>query len=113
MDYSKLSDIEINGRVLHFITNGKAIRLQQASVASGETDYCNNPADSWSIIVQNGISMIIDWDEDGESIDDSTWTATTNINKSWCDEREPGFESTDKNPLRAAMIVFLMMQESE
>ena len=130
MDYSKLSDFEINRSVGEVILKGRWACKPGTAANNTDSwyygsvdqfvtpypelpDYCNNPADAWPIIVQNGISMIIHWDEDGESIDDSTWTATTNINKSWCDEREPGFESTDKNPLRAAMIVFLMMQGDE
>lgn len=97
MDYSKLSDIEINGRVLHFITNGKAISLQQASVASGETDYCNNPADAWPIIQQSRISIT-------HHAKDFEWH---------CYAHGVSQNVINKNPLRAAMIVFLMMQGDE
>ncbi|MEI2684584.1 phage protein NinX family protein [Erwinia aphidicola] len=96
MDYSKLSDMEINGRVLHAITNGKAIRLQQASVASGETDYCNNAADAWPIILQNRLYI--------DPIYLKDWCVTSE-----CDS----YREIHENPLRAAMICYLMMQESE
>lgn len=101
MDYSKLSDMEINGRVLHAITNGKAIRIQQASVASGETDYCNNPADAWPIIVGNKICLSCKPNRDD-------WDAFTLSDKGYTEE-----VTYDPNPLRAAMIVFLMMQGDE
>jgi hypothetical protein len=53
-------------------------------------DYCDNPADAWPIIVENkinidfqyGVLPIAEYDE---------------------------YIYTDENPLRAAMIVFLMM----
>lgn len=103
MDYSKLTDIEINGRVLHAITNGKAIRLQQASVASGETDYCNNPADAWPIIEDKKICLA--FDVFAEPQDGGSWVAQPAYG--WDRERV-----RNDNPLRAAMIVYLMMQES-
>lgn len=59
-------------------------------------DPCNNPADAWPIIIENGISIV--------KSPDGTWGASDlyrNINY-W-----------DKNPLRAAMIVFLMMEEEK
>lgn len=103
MDYSKLSDIEINGRVLHAITNGKAIRLQQASVASGETDYCKNPADAWPIIEKHGITL---------AFDGSDWWATSDAH--WVDGCEWQIEGEiNRKPFRAAMICYLKMQESE
>ncbi|HGH5988620.1 TPA: phage protein NinX family protein [Morganella morganii] len=60
-------------------------------------DPCNNPADAMPIIIENGISLISDWNEIG------VWGATN----------QPWFTSENKNPLRAAMEVFLMMKEAE
>lgn len=102
MDYSKLTDIEINGRVLHAITNGKAIRLQQASVASGETDYCNNPADAWPIITENMIAL----NPLKLFVGGHRWFASKG-------DSDLSEKVSDENPLRAAMICYLMMQESE
>ncbi|EPS0644795.1 phage protein NinX family protein [Cronobacter malonaticus] len=88
MEYSKLSDFEINNLVDGHIYKDPS--------EAPDTDYCNNPADAWSIIVENKISI--------SNCGAERWTANDvgidNLHK-------------DKNPLRAAMIVFLMMQESQ
>ena len=57
-------------------------------------DYCNNPADMWPIIVDNGISI--------HAQDDyfDTWEATG---------KQVNDSASHKNPLRAAAIVFLEM----
>ncbi|MGJ5660166.1 phage protein NinX family protein [Morganella morganii] len=60
-------------------------------------DPCNNPADAMPIVFDNGISLISDWNEIG------VWGATY----------QPWWTSENKNPLRAAMEVFLMMKEAE
>ncbi|EOI5723034.1 phage protein NinX family protein [Cronobacter turicensis] len=122
MDYSKLSDQEINGLVMDALSDGNQahrngdgsfIELlhQVNSVEFGEYierdevyaiyDPCNNPADAWPIIQSNGISI------DYDGID---WMAyhcsCASIKYSNPIEEHPG------KPLRAAMIVFLMMKES-
>lgn len=60
-------------------------------------DFCNNPSDAMPIIIENGISLISDWNEIG------VWGATY----------QPWYTSENKNPLRAAMEVFLMMKDAE
>ena len=63
-------------------------------------DYCNNPSDAWPIIVENGVCIT------SPAVDGERWRAmiyTSNKNYSW----------SDRNPLRAAMIVFLMMNEDK
>ncbi len=60
-------------------------------------DPCNNPADAMPIVIENGISLISDWNEIG------VWGATY----------QPWWTSENKNPLRAAMEVFLMMKDAE
>lgn len=120
-DYSKLSDFEINSAVhnalmkepykIEFLGNDR-IRWVRGStnVTTGKVeyskkslkDYCNNPSDAWKIIVDNGISL--------ECI------VVNRHEKTWRAQLKPGYVKhrvNHKNPLRAAMIVFLMMQESK
>lgn len=131
MDYSKLSDQEINGLVMDTISDGNqahrsgdgsAIELlhQINTVEFGEHvereevyakfDPCNNPADAWPIIVGNGISLI------KCTVGSGYWSAEiiTDIDEvtDKLFQCQSSFDSQDANPLRAAMIVFLMMQES-
>ncbi|STQ10412.1 Protein of uncharacterised function (DUF2591) [Enterobacter cloacae] len=68
-------------------------------------DYCNNPADAWPIIVDNEISL---------NSYGSAWEASFEhdapIGAFGTDETvTSGYEH--RNPLRAAMIAFLMKQE--
>lgn len=108
MDYSKLSDQQINAAVA--ITFGEKIGqpvngLQMLNI-DGEYlcstfDPCNNPADAWPILLQKGIAVA------PPIRNERGWV-------SWCSVNEyTVFKTRDANPLRAAMIVFLMMQESE
>ncbi|ELY4830776.1 DUF2591 domain-containing protein [Cronobacter sakazakii] len=122
MDYSKLSDQEINGLVIDTLSDGNQahrngvgsfIELlhQVNSVEFGEQverdevyarfDPCNNPADAWPIIQENRISVYPQADYEG-----SGWLSS-------CIDSQLEVEVSDENPLRAAMIVFLMMQESQ
>jgi Protein of unknown function (DUF2591). len=112
MDYSQLSDFEINKRVaicIGFSPDECDIAKRGTSLVGVEwnentgyatkaVDYCNNPADAWPIIT--GSKINIEWHE---------WK---------CGEFKPYALSNeamkscyDNNPLRAAMIVFLMMQD--
>ena len=120
-DYSKLSDFEINSAVhnalmkepykIEFLGNDR-IRWVRGStnVTTGKVeyskkslkDYCNNPSDAWKIIVDNGISL--------ECI------IVNRHEKTWRAQLKPAYVKhrvNHKNPLRAAMIVFLMMQEKK
>lgn len=129
MDYSKLSDLELN-KAVHFslLSNGsikESYRLSPDDTIDvvkntweandgdnnviaimryahgggynpfgGACDYCNNPADAWPIIVENKLSIYPSgerWGVEGFNADDPFYF--------------------DDNPLRAAMIVFLLMQE--
>lgn len=115
MDYSKLSDFEINKRVLLLSTGVKPLGYPHNSdgrsagrIGSGVDyiwyDFCNNPADAWPIIIENEISLI-------SRCANGEWKAQLHLG------REDIFDSYascwDKNPLRASMIVFLMMQDSK
>lgn len=123
-DYSKMSDFEINKRVA--LASGKNIKFISVDVDDNEIgvivgqkhtrqrlpfDPCNNPADAWPIIVANKISIV--------SLDNK-WIAApvdTVIDGITGDSEVCFYASSDAvfdvNPLRAAMIVFLMMQESK
>lgn len=123
MDYIKLSDFEINAAVFEALhggapdykegDTGKMILISyegdvvggdavEVEVERGVFNPCNNPADAWTIILSNRISMIWDCSEDANS---EWWNAVDQF-----DECRIQYQS---NPLRAAMIVFLMMQEAK
>ena len=104
-DYASMSDFEINCRVHTEVMEISGLDSFKAK------DYCNNPADAWPIIVDSSISLI----KCGDS-----WLAA---------EKGYGYEGIigdddfcgygsgagveGENPIRAAMIVFLMMKEGE
>lgn len=89
-DYSKMSDFEINCRVHSEVMEISGLDSFKAK------DYCNNPADAWPIIVENRIRI--------NPILYTKWMAEDYLED---------VSSCDENPLRAAMIVFLMMQDDK
>lgn len=93
MDYAHLSDDEINNMV------GRVVSQRF------RTDYCNNPADAWPIIASNQISLMYE-----EAM--GKWCAGKPY---WVDgcEWQLDIDVMDANPLRSAMIFFLMMQEGQ
>lgn len=104
-DYSKMSDFEINLRVAEIVVDYDDIsRLPYTDMAVYWGDGanwhvfnpCNNPADAWPIIVENRIRI--------NPILYTKWMAEDYLED---------VSSCDENPLRAAMIVFLMMQEEK
>ncbi|EMH1104176.1 DUF2591 domain-containing protein [Proteus mirabilis] len=106
--YTELSDFEINLLVAQSVlpeTQYDVIKqtmdiiqfLVDGSFGYRFFDPCNNPADAMPIVIENGISLISDWNEIG------VWGATY----------QPWYTSENKNPLRAAMEVFLMMKDAE
>lgn len=121
MDYSKLSDQEVNGLIMDRISQdgqswrtgeGNAIALTREihTVEFGEHvqyeevyamfDPCNNAADAWPIIQRSRISLI--W---VRTEIPNRWDAGGPCHMKWA--------THEVNPLRAAMICYLMMQESE
>ncbi|HCM9564797.1 TPA: DUF2591 family protein [Enterobacter hormaechei subsp. steigerwaltii] len=107
MDYSKLSDFEINKRVAQ-LHGGFALTLavidsppSGKSFHPGRFDPCNSPADAWPIIVDNRISISAQAEYEGDQ-----WVA-------YCVDSNNDIDETHINPLRAAMVVFLMMQEKQ
>lgn len=103
MNYEEMSDFELNEMVLVATkTNGECHDGSGEVYARDDrnilrlVDYCNNPSDAWPIIFANKIWIQPDM------IGDGFW---------YCYDCESEFSSKHKNPLRSAMIVFLMMQE--
>lgn len=129
-DYASMSDFEINSAVhnalldkpyeLTFHGGGKITWKDKDSgmvietgivgyTKNGLHDYCNNPEDAWSIILQNRISVIFDSsDESDESEESDEWVKA-------CVGGEEYFISYHycHRALRAAMVAFLMMKDGE
>lgn len=122
MDYSQLSDFEINVAVFEAIHNGSPDYKEgengamvfisfegdivngdavEVEVERGSFNPCANPADAWPIITENKISIILD--------NPSMPCATDNA-RDLFDDAGPNVGVAYDNPLRAAMIVFLMMR---
>lgn len=106
MDYSQLSDQEINIQVARIIHPEREViksksRPPSACVIghlpSKWLDYCNNPADAWPIIVDNHIGIAPYLSEA------FAWSSRHGM--------ASDLSTEDKNPLRAAMVVFLMMKD--
>ena len=110
-DYSKMSDFEVDGYVSMHEHGFSWIEFDDemsSHVKCGNEcspgfaivevkDYCNNPSDAWPIINIERIGVY-----PSEGPDFMPWIAAKNA-----------FSVTDKNPLRAAMIVYLMMKDEE
>lgn len=89
-NYEEMSDFEINCRV-----HAEVMQISELNSFKAK-DYCNNPADAWSIITNNFISVIPSTHRD-----------------IWFADGQGGETTFDKNPLRAAMVVFLKMNEDK
>ncbi|HDC4389216.1 TPA: DUF2591 domain-containing protein [Enterobacter cloacae] len=117
MDYSQLSDFEINGLVSKltqrfgdFTQAGNKTFIHEYSdvghmkgicIGWKEFDPCNNPADAWPIIIENKVML-------SPHCADDEWKAQIYLGR---DDILDNYASAwHKNPLRAAMIVFLMKQ---
>lgn len=102
-DYGKLSDREIDRLVLNTIYGVHADDKDiQGCWSRGGFKYTSDASDAWPIIVENGISL--------ECI------IVNRHEKTWRAQFKPAYvkyHMNHKNPLRAAMIVFLQMQENK
>ena len=122
-DYSKMSDFEIGGYVSMHEHGFSWIEFDDemsSHVKCGNEgspgfaivevkDYCNNPSDAWPIIVENSISIVSYGVEFSAKYGWSAFYGGVCV--TYDNEIESNFEikCSDKNPLRAAMIVYLMM----
>ena len=112
MNYEEMSDFEINLAVMKIAKDWKGGQMSnQENSASGYSeplyikgakmgstilwfDPCNNPEDAWPIIIEHHISLECYTNEDR-----------------WLVSSRDMEQHIHKNPLRAAMIVYLMMVE--
>lgn len=118
-NYQEMSDFEINKEVAEHIYPNADIPNQEDAWVDNDTecqviiktgvegytfDYCNNPSDAWPIIFENRID--ISWPEE----DCEVGTASKYIVGDKYIYYNFNFR---EQALRAAMIVFLMMKDSE
>ena len=100
MDYEPMSNEDLNFEVFHKLSDDvwdRELSLKVWNLLAEKYDYCNNPSDAWPIIIENRITLTpYDNEKDG-------WFATT----------DTSFFVDHMNPLRAAMIVFLIMNEGK
>ncbi len=106
--YRDKSDFEINkavaeeliqsGFIIGVEYHDKHILVMDKYANNYPFDPCNNPADAMPIIIENNISILANWGINGE------WAATYELSR---------HIKYNKNPLRAAMEVFLMMKDAE
>lgn len=112
-DYASMSDREINREVQKLTGMGCMSGNGVLIISDGmwrTFDPCNNPADAWPIIIGQKLSLINADDEwlcvpDYATVDG---VAGDDIQKIYF-----SYGYVDANPLRCAMIVFLMMKEGE
>lgn len=108
-DYSCFSDNEINEMVSDLRggyagnVHGSETAVKVSDAATNglfymEVDYCNNPSDAWTIIIENSITFNYD-------------TAQVHVGSYFSDTAKVS-ENRNK-ALRAAMIVYLMMKDEE
>lgn len=109
-NYSEMSDKKINVGVAFHLGLSTVILAE-----NGQFDPCNNPSDAWPIIVENKITIIACIDSwvacpAGSVIDGDT---SEPMEMMYCNSWGSATCVAGKNPLRTAMIVFLMMKDAE
>ena len=109
-DYRKMSDAEINQLITCFQfdchdwpqnINGDFYHCGfdgDSYFVIAVKDYCNNPSDSWPIIIENSITFNYD-------------TAQVHVGSYFSDTAK--LSENRSKALRAAMIVYLMMKDEE
>ena len=119
-DYSNMSDFEINKLIAIELSPNGYIGINESTRSDSEVvittengegctknsyiDYCNSPSDAWPLIESNLICLMAD--VFCEPQDGGKWIAQPAYG--WQHERV-----RNDNPLRAAMIVYLMMKDEE
>jgi len=107
MNYSKLGNEQISELI------EKRLKVDPwINTENRYHNYCGNPSDAWPIIASRKISLVYDPDI-------KKWEASVIVGK-YPDAKETleayalkTINHYDYNPLRAAMIVYLMMEQSE
>jgi len=123
-DYSKMSDFEINKAVALIlgievvewggkIFGGVERKIDNVTSVIGAIDYCNSPSDAWPIIVENSISIVSYGVEFSAEYGWSAFYGGVCVDYNHEIVSNFEIECSDKNPLRAAMIVYLMMKDEE
>jgi hypothetical protein len=111
MNYESMSDANINSAMTEIIYGlsewnydelSKSFIHEDGTVIPSE-DYCNNPADMWPIIVANKIETGWYCGDKWRAVIDNQFKAGDFKSIAYCHD----------NPLRAAAIVFLMMQDAK
>ena len=100
MNYAEMSDEQIN----HLVSD-------TLKIPRGD-DWCNSWGDAGPIIQENMIGITAEWERCCEECNDSYHTGLWEVCVYDTDHNEY-YEFTGKGPLRAAMIVFLMMKGIE
>jgi hypothetical protein len=105
-NYEEMSDSQIAQKVFFFVSSNLCPKGGLAHISSDgffffddknikqKFDPCNNPADAWPIIEKYRISILDQLTE-------------------WCVDAKGVSPIFDTRPLRAAMIVFLKMNEDK
>lgn len=114
-NYEDMSDFEINKAVAlivgaKFNDDGEPVRFVECDTGAYadfneiEFDPCNNPSDAWPIIDENNITIINDHPSMRLAVNDAAdyYNGSSGI-----------IASSDENGFRAAMIVFLKMNEDK
>lgn len=116
MEYEEMSDFEINKWIFR-LTKKETMRMFGSKIYLNsdwglEFNPCNNPSDAWPIIVESNISVNkhfyddeMEWSDEWEAV----WDKPVDVGPR--NVRGSKIFHDDTNPLRAAMIVFLRMQE--
>lgn len=110
-NYSEMSNQEIALRVAKLHEKYEDIVFNEGDyVELGDGanwrkfDPCNNPSDAWPIILENEVSL-------NPRCTNGEWKAQIHIGKN--DIFDEYASCWDNNPLRASMIVYLMMKDAE
>ena len=119
-DYSEMSDFEINKAVavlenkdwvlLPCVDDALFVNVETEDKDCYEYDThqynpCNNPADAWPIIIENRIGLVPVFTCNNRCF-------SLEPTEKWRAEKTDwSIEIEDRNPLRAAMILFLMMNK--
>ena len=101
MDYSKLQDRQVDAIIAKKRYGMRSDLDIQRLFSRGKFDFCNNPSDAWPIILDAGIELspMFGGDWCASHIDSYTFEEAPIYN----------VQAVHKNPLRAAMIVYLSL----